>query len=169
MKVTDLLPWSRGRRDVPTVRQEAEHGVMSMQSDIHRAFENLWRALEQPTFSGFDRGFGAELPRVDLHEDDKALEVVAELPGMERSEVDISMTEGFLLIRASRKTEREEEDNGYVLRERSFGRVERAVSLPEGLDLDSAKAKFKNGVLTITIPKAEQSRQQAKRIPVDRG
>jgi HSP20 family protein len=169
MKVTDLLPWSRGKRGAPGMRGEGGNAAITMQSDIHRAFENLWHALEQPTLSSWGRAFAAGLPRVDVHEDDKALEVVAELPGMERKDVDISMTDGFLTIRGNKKIEREEEDEGYVLRERSFGQVERVVPLPEGLDLNSAKAKFRNGALTITIPKAERSRREAKRIPVNRG
>jgi HSP20 family protein len=72
----------------------------------------------------------------------------------------------MLTIRGEKKEEREREDKGYVLRERSFGRIERLVPLPVGIDPDSAKATFKNGVLTVTIAKTPEAQSAVKRIQV---
>ena len=113
---------------------------------------------------------GGLMPRVDVRETDKEVEVVAELPGMDEADVDVSVAAGMLTIRGEKKSEREERRRkGYILRERSFGRIERVVPLPEGLDLDSAKATFKNGVLTVRIAKTAEAQRAVKRIPVQRG
>lgn len=88
---------------------------------------------------------------------------------MDEADVDVSVAEGMLTIRGEKKSEREREGDGYILRERSFGRIERMVPLPEGLDLDSAEATFKNGVLTVRIAKTAEAQRAAKRIQVQRG
>jgi HSP20 family protein len=168
MKVTDLIPWNRNQREAARGRGDNGSGLLATR-DLDRALESFWQALEHPLTTGWDQAFSGGFPRIDLHEDEKSLEIVAELPGMEKRDVDISITEGFLTIRGEKKLDRKEEDEGYVLRERTFGRLERVVPLPDGLDVDSAKAKFKNGVLRITIPKAEQRNEEVKRVHVSRG
>jgi HSP20 family protein len=151
MNIRDLIPWSRGR-EVQVRREGADYPTGVLQSDIDRVFEDFWRrfGLPMPGIWGDGDGTaGGLVPRVDVRDADNALEVKAELPGMDESDIDVSLAPGMLTIRGEKKTERDEEKEGYVLRERSFGRVERVVPLPDGLDLDSAKATFKNGVLSV--------------------
>ena len=166
MKVKDLIPWSSNKREV-SQRREGTAPVRALQSDINQAFDDFWRALELPMPGSWDNGL-AGVPSVDVRDADKQIEVVAELPGMEEGDIDVSLAEGALIIRGDKKAERETEDKGYVVRERTFGRIERVVPLPEDLDLDAAKAAFKNGVLTVTIPKTEGAKSGMKRIPVRR-
>jgi HSP20 family protein len=177
MNIRDLIPWghsrrepwSRGGRDVVTRRDDDP--MRALQWDINRVFDDFWRRFELPMLGG-DGGRVAELmPRVDVRETDNEVEVVAELPGMQEADVDVSVAEGMLTIRGEKRSEREEreEGNGYIVRERSFGRIERLVPLPEGLDLDSAEATFKNGVLTVRIAKTAEAQRAAKRIQVQRG
>jgi HSP20 family protein len=175
MNIRDLIPWghsrrepwSRGGREVATRRDDDDDPMRALQSDINRVFDNFWRSFELPMLG--DGGRDSDLlPRVDVRETDNAVEVVAELPGMEEADVDVSVAEGMLTIRGEKRSEREE-GNGYILRERSFGRIERLVPLPEGLDLDSAEATFKNGVLTVRIAKTAEAQRAAKRIQVQRG
>jgi HSP20 family protein len=104
--------------------------------------------------------------QVDVVETDKDVRVTAELPGMEESDIDVRVSNGMLIISGEKKVDREMDENGYTLRERSFGRVERTLPLPEGIDGKAAEATFKSGVLTVTIPKTNQARSKAKRIPV---
>jgi HSP20 family protein len=167
MHIRDLIPWGRGGREVQ-VRREGQHNPMlALQSDINRMFEDLWRSFDLPMLGNAGDGFGnGAMPRVDVRETDKEVEVVAELPGMEEPDLEVSVGEGMLTIRGEKKEEHEREDKGYVLRERSFGRIERVVPLPAGLDPDSAKATFKNGVLTVTIPKTPEAQAAVKRIQV---
>ena len=170
MHIRDLIPWSRGGREVQVRRQSQDHPMLALQSDINRVFENLWRSFDLPMLGDNGDGFGdGALPRVDVRETDKEVEVVAELPGMDEADLDVSVGEGMLTIRGEKKEEHEREEKDYVLRERSFGRIERLVPLPAGLDPDSAKATFKKGVLTVTIAKTPEAQAAVKRVPVHAG
>jgi HSP20 family protein len=167
MTIKDLIPWNWGKRETP-VRRETTNPLGALQSNIDRAFEDFWRAFDLPISSTGRDGFpGVTLP-VDVRETDRAVEVTAELPGMDEKDVEVSVAEGVLTIRGKKESERASEEKGYFLRERTFGSVERVVPLPDGLDPDSAKATFKNGVLAITIPKTSEAQAAMKRIPVQR-
>jgi HSP20 family protein len=171
MNIRDLIPWSRGGREVQVRREGAPEPMLALQSDIDRVFEGFWRRFGPPIPELWEDGEGAEsslMPRVDVRETDNEVDVVAELPGMDEAGIDVSLAPGMLTIRGEKRSERDEEKEGYVLRERSFGRVERVVPLPDGLDLDSAKATSKNGVLTVTITKTPEAQAAVKRIPVQR-
>jgi HSP20 family protein len=168
MRVRDLIPWRSGKRAVAVRGGTAP--VRALQGDINRAFEDFWRTFQMPmleAWSGASNGGG--LSRVDVRDTGKAIEVVAELPGMEESDLEVSVADGLLTIRGEKISEREERDQGYLLRERSFGHVERSIPLPEGLDVDAAKATFQSGLLTVTIPKTEAGQAALKRIPVQQG
>jgi HSP20 family protein len=155
---------------VATRRDDDDDPMRALQLDINRVFDNFWRSFELPMLGTGNGGAGSGLvPQVDVRETDQEVEVVAELPGMDEADVDVSVAEGMLTIRGEKKSEREREGDGYILRERSFGRIERLVPLPEGLDLDSAEATFKNGVLTVRIAKTAEAQRAAKRIEVQRG
>jgi len=166
-KVRDIIPWIR--RQTPAQREET-HPLRALQWDIDRAFEDFWRTLELPMLGTPDSGSAAaKLLNIDVRESEKEVEVVAELPGVDESNLEVKLADGTLSIRGEKKVERETQEKGYLLRERSFGRVERVVPLPEGLDLDAAKATFKNGVLTVKLPKTAQAQNAVKRIEVKRG
>ena len=179
MNIRDLIPWSRERRDMSSrssrqggrevlARREASDPIFGLQSEIDRMFDNLWRRFDLPMLGGDDGMVTAIEPEVDIRETDKEVEVTAELPGMDDADVDVSVAQGMLTIRGEKKVEREDRDDGYVLRERSYGRVERIVPLPDGLDLDAAEASFKNGVLTVRIPKTAEAQATHRRIAVQR-
>ena len=166
MRVTDLVPWRTERGNQPA-RQTSRDPVSALQSDINRAFDDFLGMLP-PLFSSrpsalLDNANGVQ---VDVAETDKDVKVTAELPGMAESDIDVRVSDGMLTISGEKKIDRETEENGYVLRERSFGHVERTVPLPEGIDGQAAEATFNNGVLTVTIPKTAQAQSKAKRIPV---
>jgi HSP20 family protein len=171
MNIRDLIPWSRGGREVQVRREGREETALALPSDIDRMFDDFWRRFGLPIPGVWGDGNGAAgglMPRVDVRETEQEVEVIAELPGMNEADVDVSLAPGMLTIRGEKKSERDEEKEGYVLRERSFGRVERVVPVPDGLDLDSAKAVFKDGVLTVTIAKTPEARRAVRRIAVQR-
>ena len=163
-------PWSQSRRDVAVRREDESDTVQALQRSIDSVFDDFWRTFNLPMLGdwGDDGLEGPVVPRVDVRETDQEVEVVAELPGMDEGDVDVSVSQGMLTIRGEKRSEREEGDEGYVVRECSYGRVERIVPLPDGLDVDSAQATFRNGVLTVTIPKTAETQQAAKRISVQR-
>ena len=107
-------------------------------------------------------GSGAELsangpttlaPRIEVTESDKEIEISAELPGLERKDVDISLDRNLLTIRAEKKVETEQKDKNVHMTERSYGVFYRALELPMAVDPSTVQATMSNGVLKIAIPK----------------
>ena len=134
-------------------------------------FGSLFREV-QKTFDDFSRrsplsGFGSDMlaPRIDIAESKDAIDLTAELPGVDEKDVDVTLANGVLTIRGEKKAERDEKDkdkNWHVV-ERSYGSFSRTISLP--FDPDSAKveAKFDKGVLHVHLPKpAEVAKKQQK-------
>jgi len=134
-------------------------------------FGSLFREV-QKTFEDFSRrsplaGLGSDMlaPRIDIAESKDAIDLTAELPGVDEKDVDVTLADGVLTIRGEKKAERDEKDkdkNWHVV-ERSYGSFSRTIPLP--FDPDSAKveAKFEKGVLHIHLPKpAEVAKKQQK-------
>lgn len=104
------------------------------------------------------------MPVTELLEKGDKLIVRAELPGMKKEDIDVSISDNSLTIKGERKSEKEEKKENYYFSERSYGGFFRTISLPATVDKSKIEANFSNGVLEITIPKAAES--QAKKIPV---
>lgn len=101
------------------------------------------------------------LPKVDILDHDNDIEVHAALPGVKKEDLDVSVTNQTITIRSSTKEEKKEEEKGkYFRREISRGEFQRILSLPDNVDGDKAKASFKDGILTVTIPKTEKSKRK---------
>lgn len=99
-------------------------------------------------------------PAVDVYETDNELVVKAELPGVKKEDIEVSIKENSLCIRGEKKEEKEEKTETYHRVERTYGRFERVIGLPAGAKVESAKAEFKDGVLEIRIPKAESAKEK---------
>ncbi len=111
------------------------------------------------TFStGAEPFFSRVYPALNVTEDANALYVRAELPGVRPESLDISVVEGRLLIKGERKIEAEEEKAGYHRKEREAGVFRRTISLPIRVDSGKVSAAMKNGILTVTLPKAEEAK-----------
>ncbi|KAI8970629.1 HSP20-like chaperone [Trametes punicea] len=106
-------------------------------------------------------------PRIDVHEDkDKNLVTATfELPGINKQDVNIDLRNNVLTVSGESKAEAEKQENGYVVRERRFGRFARSLPVPEGIKPEEIKASMDNGVLTVTFPRLTPE-QQPKRITV---
>jgi HSP20 family protein len=121
--------------------------------DWDHPFERLARRF------GEGRNRGAELaPAVDLSEDEKSFRVTAELPGVKKEDVTVEVHEDLLTIRGEKRTEREEKKDRPHWVERSYGSFARAFTLPNTAIADQMNASFKDGVLTIEIPKKEAAK-----------
>jgi HSP20 family protein len=162
MSVRDLIPWAREQRGVGMRGGEAMDPFLSLHREMNRLFDDVFRGIEsRPSLFAGD-GFG--WPTVDVVETDKEYRVVAELPGIDEKDVELTFHDGMLILRGEKKTEHN--DEGAVRSERFHGRFQRSLSL--GVDVDESKlaATFKNGILTITLPKAPEVENKAKRIPI---
>ncbi|MBP7737980.1 MAG: Hsp20/alpha crystallin family protein [Spirochaetes bacterium] len=110
---------------------------------------------------------GEVFPKLDVHEDDKAVHVKAEIPGLDEKDLDVTLKENTLTISGEKKEEKKEEDKNrnYHYCERSFGSFSRTIVLPEGIKADGVKANYRNGILDIELPKGEAA--QPKKINVE--
>jgi HSP20 family protein len=117
---------------------------------------------------GRESEWGMWTPSVDVRERDNQLVVSADLPGMNSEDVKIEATDEGLVIRGERKREHEEQKEGYHRSERSYGSFYRLVPLPEGANVEHAKANFKDGVLEVTVPIPEAARKR-REIPIESG
>jgi len=115
------------------------------------------------------RGEGSSwMPAVEVNEHDGKLEVVADLPGINESDVKVEVTDEGLVIQGERKREREEKGEHYHRSERSYGQFYRLIPLPENANLDQARAEFRNGELRVSVPVPERQRN-TRQIPISTG
>lgn len=154
------------RTFVPFGSRQGESALSEVQplSFLHREIDRL--------FDDVTRGwplFPSEklLPRMDVVETDRTIEVTAELPGLEEKDVDVSLTDNVLTIRGEKKSQREEKDKDYRLTERSFGSFYRSIDLPDGIEPSSVQATLSKGILKVTVSKPPRS--AAKKIDVKTG
>ena len=134
--------------------------VWGLQSDINRLFD----AFINP-FEGSE-GRSSLSPRLDVAELKNKYEVKAELPGIDEKDLNLSYEDGLLTISGEKKTENEEKEKGYYLKECSYGSFSRSVRLPDNIAEDKIEAKFKKGVLTIDIPKKEVTPAKTRKISI---
>ena len=139
--MTDLIRWRKGE----------DWGLTQMRREMDRLFD---RFFEPWPFRGVSET-GRWMPSVDVSETDKELVVRAELPGMDPKEIDISLSGKVLTIKGERKNEREEKKENFHLVERSSGSFSRTVQLPAEVKADKIKANYKDGILSIGMPKME--------------
>jgi HSP20 family protein len=92
-------------------------------------------------------------PQIDVVDDGDALRITAELPGMDKKDVEILIEDGFLVLRGDKRLDARKEEKGCFRLERAFGGFQRILPLPEGVDVEKAEAKFADGVLTLRLPK----------------
>ena len=134
-----------------------------LKTEVDRLFESF--PLRLPTFK---LGRFASAPALEMSETDKNYKITAELPGIDSENVDVTFEDGLLRIAGEKKQEREENERGYRLSERSYGAFERLLTLPSAADPEKINAKFKNGVLTVTIAKNGEEKQNVRRIKVQK-
>jgi len=162
MGIHDLIPW-KGQQ--LAAGQEPFDPFLTLHREMNRLFEDVFRGfgplgrVGPPLMEG---QFG--WPRLELRETDNAVTVSAELPGLGEKDVQVEITNGVLSIRGEKKTEGS--DGSRFFSERYYGSFQRQIPL-EGVEEDKAQAEFKNGVLTVTLPKSERSTSNVKRIAIN--
>jgi HSP20 family protein len=163
MGVRDLIPWTKDQQ--LSTGREAFDSFLTLHREMNRIFDDVFRGFGPLGRVGNPLMEGQfAWPRVELSETDKAVTVSAELPGLSEKDVQVEIANGVLSIRGEKKAERS--DEAKFVSERYYGSFERQISL-EGVEEDKAQADFKNGVLTVTLPKSEQLNRNVKRIAVN--
>ncbi len=161
MAITDLIPWKREEQRVP-VRREESYPLQSLQQEMNRLFDEFFNRLNLTPFRMLEEQWDVFSPRVNVVENDKQVKVSAELPGLDEKDIDVSLSNNVLTISGEKKEETEDRGKNYYCMERSYGSFRRSIPLPCEVDSDKADATFKNGVLTITLPKTAEAQRRKK-------
>ena len=171
MAVRDLIPWGRNRSSGPSTYQSDEVSpFVTLHREMNRLFDDVFNRFEGgvPSLLGRMPGWaGGSWPSLEVNASDKEVRVSAELPGMDEKDVEVLVDDGVLTIRGERKSETEDKDRHFS--ERYYGRFERVIPLPFAVEDGKAEASFKNGVLTVTLPRSETVEEPRKRIAINAG
>jgi len=171
MSVRDLIPWGRGRSSIPsTVHGDEVSPFLTLHREMNRLFDDVFSRFDAGVPSLFGRApggswLGTSWPSVEVNASDKEVRVSAELPGMDEKDIEILIDDGVLTIRGEKKSETEDKERHFT--ERYYGRFERSIALPLEVEEDKAEASFRNGVLTVTLPKSARAQEKAKRIAIN--
>lgn len=178
MTLKEIVPWRWGglRRweDEERPFESFFREMDTLHKEMDRLFEDFWKGsgrhsmMTTPWHSmlGAPWSQGELMPRVDETEDDKAFHVRVELPGMDKEDVDITLSNGMLMIRGEKKREDEEKGKDFYRKERSFGVFRRTLPIPVDVDEKAIEASFDKGVLSIELPKSEEARKKITHIDI---
>ena len=128
-------------------------GMASFKNEIDRLFDHFL----EPAWRGAP-ALGTWEPKVDIAETKDAITVTAEVPGVDQKDIAVELREGVLLIKGEKEEEKEEKDTHFHRVERTYGAFSRAMRLPAAVDGSKATASFKDGVITIALPKAPEAK-----------
>lgn len=148
---------------MPLMRWEPGAGMLRLRDEFDRLLDRFSRLPEL----GLGEELGAVTPRLDVYETDKEVVVKADLPGMKKEDLEVTVSEGVLTLKGALKQDEEVKESGYYRRERRCGSFARNVALPASVDADKTQASFRNGVLEIRVPKMAEEVARGKRITVE--
>lgn len=154
--------------DTSTLPVKIEPAIDQLRDDLHTTLERWLPSWQRET--DWDAGdrlpsvFIQTGPHIDMEETDDAVIVSAEIPGLEKKGLSVEVTAQRLVLRGEKRSTSEHKQHGYAYSERMYGAFARAMPLPCEVEADNAQAKYRHGVLRITLPKTE--RAKATRVPV---
>jgi HSP20 family protein len=176
-QITTKVPVSIGKPHRASRRPAEDSLFDGLRRQVNHLFDDFQRGYwhlpfrqgvvdVEPLWRG-EIAIGA-LPAVDIVETDTGYKVTAELPGVAESDIDVKFSDGTLTITGEKREEKEERKAEYFLSERRYGSFKRSFRVAEGIDADKIEAKFKDGVLTVTLPKTAEARKKTKTVTVKR-
>ena len=163
MDVSDLIPWRRDRNVTARWAGGEASPFLAFHREMNRLFDDVFR-----DFAPFDpdrlgnRALG--WPNLEVNDSENELTIVAELPGLDEKDVQVELANGVLTIKGEKRIETENKDR--LFSERSYGRFERRIPIDDVAE-DKITANFKNGLLTVTLPKSVKAQQKVKRISIN--
>jgi HSP20 family protein len=166
MSVRDLIPWGHGSSNhIPSLFRDGDRDpFLSLHREVNRLFDDVFRGFGTglPIPNQFSNG--ERWPNVEISDTEKEILVTAEIPGMEEKDIEVLLNDGVLTLKGEKRSETEDKERQFS--ERFYGRFERRIPFGIEIEEDKVDARFKNGVLTITLPKSAKSQSQAKRIAI---
>jgi len=168
MSITDLVPWRRRRGDI-RVQREYDDIIGSFYREMNNLVDRFFRGFNIEPFGAGELAAGDFMPRVDVKEDDKAITVTAELPGMDERNIDVTLSGDALTIKGEKHEEIEDKGKDYYRSECRYGSFHRVILLSAEVDENKAEADFKKGVLKIRLPKTAEAQRSRKKIEIKSG
>lgn len=164
MNMRELIPWSR-EHDIDIRRGHEGHPFLSLHREMNRLFDDVLRGFDfgPLAFARGDNRMMMAWPNIEVSDTDKEMKVTAELPGLEEKDVNVEFANGALVIKGEKKGETEDKDR--LFSECYYGRFERRIPADD-IDEDKVSASFRNGMLTVTLPKTAEAKRQVKRIAI---
>lgn len=160
----NLLPSLWRGSSVPAGRVDSP--MYAFQQRMNDLFDDFFRGFPLAQPGELEEHIGAFTPSIDVKEDEKAIIVKAELPGMEEKDVELLLSDDVLTIRGEKKAEKEDKGKNYYHLERSYGAFHRVIPLPAEVDSQKVEATFKNGVLSVVLPKTAKAKAAGKKIAI---
>ena len=162
MTLQNLIPsyWNNRK-----LQKREDNTMLAIQRQINDLFDGFFNNFSLVPFEELQK-HDSFVPKVDIKETKKDIRVSAELPGMDGKDIDLTLTEGTLIIKGEKNSEAEDKKEGYHRIERSYGSFSRVIHLPEGIDEKKVEANYKKGVLKIVIPKTSKAQEKQKKIEV---
>jgi HSP20 family protein len=151
-----LIPWNKNRGQVSR-SNDGMSPLFALQREMDRVFDDFLRTFDVPSRAS------SNWPSIEVSEAGDEIKVVAEVPGLDKGDVEVTLRDGVLTLRGEKKLER----NGTRYSERWEGWFERDIPVGEDVDPDKVKATFKNGVLTVALSKKPESQREVKRITIN--
>jgi HSP20 family protein len=145
--------------------------ISRLEQDIERVFNDFWRRpflnLWGPDHWWPARSLSLQMPVVDVYEEKDDVVVKAEVPGLLKEDLEVTLTESTLTLKGEKKKEEEIKEKNYYRSERSSGSFARSIDLPAEVKTDQAKASFKDGLLEIRLPKTDEAKKRTVKVKID--
>jgi HSP20 family protein len=145
-----------------------DHPFLSLHREMNRLFDDVSHGMFGGPPPGGSQQYGPMMPSIDVSETDNEVRISADLPGVSESDIDVSLVDDMLTIRADKKLQKTDDKESYHFVERSYGTFLRSLRLPYSVESDNIRADFGNGVLTVTLPKCKD-KEKSRKIPVQSG
>ena len=148
---------------MPLIRWDPFREMSALQERMNRLLEDF-RA--RTPLGEEEITQGAWIPAVDIYETQESIVLKAELPGISRDDINVEVKDGMLTLKGEKRLEREVQEENYHRVERSYGAFQRAFTLPNTIQQEKVKAKFKDGILEITLAKAEGAKPKQIKVEI---
>jgi HSP20 family protein len=149
--------------EMPLIRWDPFREMSALQERMNRLLADF-RA--RTPFGEEEISQGAWIPAVDIYETPESIVLKAELPGISREDINVEVKDGMLTLKGEKRLEREVQEENYHRVERSYGAFQRAFTLPNTIQQEKVKARFKDGILEITLAKAEGAKPKQIKVEI---
>lgn len=166
-------PEKKTPREIIPAKRAPRHltPMSAFDREIDSLFDEFRHRFSWPRLFGRERWFAPleerlPIPNIDVYEKADEVVVKAEFPGMSKSDIEVTLTDSTLTVKAEKRKDEEVKEDDYYRSERSFGSIVRTVDLPSEVKADQAKATFADGVLEVRLPKTEEAKQKPVKVQI---